>query len=53
MKSSMKHEHEESKETPAMEAAYHSKKFLKKAAKLSEPKKVEVKRSHSKRSGKS
>lgn len=50
MKSSMKQE--ESKETPAMEAAYHSKKFLKKAAKLSEPKKIEIKRGHSKRSKK-
>lgn len=30
--------HKESKETPEMEAGYHSKSFLKKAAKISERK---------------
>ena len=34
----VKHSHEESKETPEMEAKSHSKGFLKKAAKLSERK---------------
>ncbi len=35
---SKKMKHEESKETPEMEAKYHSKKFLHKAAALSERK---------------